>query len=81
MIFIIRLRCHRFILTMPMAARVPITVAMIEEITAIISVLISELIMTSLVNSLRYQFNVKPVHAPRDLDWLNEKTIKTAIGA
>ncbi|MPN62744.1 hypothetical protein SDC9_210497 [bioreactor metagenome] len=66
---------------MPMAASVPITVAKMVEITAMINVLASDDKITSLVNIFLYQSNVKPVQSARDLEELNEKTINTAIGA
>ena len=64
-----------------MAASVPSSVATTEEITAITRVLTSDCKITSLWTSWRYQSSVKPVQAPRDLDWLKEKTMSTRMGA
>ena len=68
-------------LRMPMAASVPSTVATTDEITATSRVFMSDWMIIWLWKSFSYQAKVKPVHAPRDLDWLKEKTMSTRIGA
>ena len=66
---------------MPIAASVPIAVAITAEIMAISSVWPRDERITSLVKSFLYQSRVKPVQRARDFDSLNEKTAITIIGA
>ena len=64
----------------PIAARVPSSVAAMLAITAIMMVFISEEMMTSLRNSFAYQSSVNPLNTERLLVSLNENTISTKIG-
>ena len=57
-----------FMLLIPTAAIVPMTVAMMEETSATIRVLIKDWIIRSLWNSFTYQSSVKPVKLERLLD-------------
>jgi hypothetical protein len=69
-----------FIAEIPIAAAAPITVATIDEINAIMSVLINAVMRKSLLNSFIYQSKVNPDHTERDLLALNEKIISMKIG-
>jgi hypothetical protein len=64
----------------PIAAAVPIIVAMIDEIKAMIKVLISAEIKKSFWKSCLYQSSVNPVHTDLLLDALNENIIRISIG-
>ncbi|GHV31035.1 hypothetical protein FACS189481_5920 [Clostridia bacterium] len=64
----------------PTAETVPITVATIEAIIAIISVFKTALQISWLWNSLLYHANVKPVQCDLLLDSLKENAIRTNIG-
>ena len=66
---------------MPTAAAVPIAVASIDELTARIRVFIKELIVSSFANNSRYHLSEKPVKTAMLFDSLNEKNMRTIIGA
>ena len=66
---------------MPTAAIVPRMTAMRLDSTATVSVVVSACMISVSRKSSRYQSSVKPPHLARDLFALNEKMIKTTIGA
>jgi len=66
---------------MPIAATVPRMTAIIVENKAIVNVVPSADKIRLSLNSSTYQSSVNPVQFARDLDLLNENTIKTAMGA
>ena len=65
----------------PIAAAVPITVAIRAESRAMMSVVYKAFMICSLRNSSTYHFVVNPPHFERDLDALKESIIKVTIGA
>jgi hypothetical protein len=66
---------------MPIAARVPIIVAIIDEMSAKTRVFKSELIISSSSKSVSYHLRENPEKLDLLLDSLKEKTIKTSMGA
>ena len=65
----------------PRAAKVPISVAMVEERTARISEFLSAVNASSSAKSSSYQTNENPLNSLRLPASLKEKIISTAIGA
>ncbi len=74
-------RSFLFILSRPMAASVPSTVAMTEETMATTSITKKDCMMTRSWSNSSYQRRVKPVQVFLLLLSLKEKIINTAMGA
>ena len=70
-----------FMLFMPMAAAVPMTVAASAESRAIRSVLCRAFMMAVSCSMSAYQCSVKPPHSVRDFVSLKESTIMVTMGA
>ena len=78
---IIMVRVRFFIVFMAIQAMVPITVAMMEESSAISKVFPSARRISSLCTNCTYHLKVKPPHLARVLLALKDRTINVAIGA
>ena len=77
----IKVRNLRFILWIPMEAKVPITVAISAERSAMIRVLYKVLMIASSWKRDTYHFPVNPPHLARVLELLKDRTISVMIGA
>ena len=66
---------------MPMAAAVPITVAISADKNAMINVVYSAFMISWFWNREIYHLKVNPPHLERDLELLKDRTIKVTMGA
>jgi hypothetical protein len=69
-----------FMANMPIAAAVPISVAVTDDANAIMSVFLKAEISKSFWTKRIYQSNVNPAHTDRLFDALNENMINMNIG-